>query len=519
MKRVCFVALLLLLGFAAAQSDSAEWASTPFVYASCCDFPASLDPAIASDQPSTQISRLAYEPLVDYVGGSSDLAPHLAEEWSISDDGRTYTFRLRQGVLFHDGTPLTADAVKYTFDRIKAMNRGVAAFLTSLERTEVVDEYTVQLVLSGPDANFRWALPSVRIVSPTAAREHEVNGDWGSDWLRENMVGTGPYTMVSYDPPNTIELTAFEGYWKGWDGPHFKDAVWRFGMDYATRLLNLEQGLIDLTESVGYSDVDRLTANEKVDVEVSTLGRCACFFLNTASGPLSDVTVRRALQLTFPYETVTTDLFPASTYPMRGGVPEGLSDIDLSRFSPWKQDLAAARALLDDGGYAGRDITITLGHIPGMEIAELPAQIWQADLASIGVTLQLEPVPWGTLVEAMSQPETAFDIGIVFIGNVSPYAGEYFKRWAHSQLAAYKWTHYQNPELDAMIERAALTTDDGERQELLVAVHDILVDQAVTVFGFAEQQIMAHRSDLGGFEFPTWRYLLASDLYNLYRIE
>lgn len=518
MKRAWAI-FLLWTGAAFAQSEAVQWASSPLVYASCCDFPASLDPAIASDQPSTQISRLAYEPLVDYVGGSSELAPLLAESWSVSEDGLVYTFNLRQGVHFHDGTIFDAEAVKFTVDRIKTLNLGVAAFLTSLSHTEVVDQYKVRLVLSGPDANFQWALPSIRIVSPAAAKANELDGDLGREFLRENMVGTGPYRLAQYDPPNIIQVTAFEDYWRGWEGPHFREAIWRFGMDYATRLLNLEQGQIDLTESIGYSDVGRLSANPLIDVEVSPLGRCACFFLNTASGPLSDVNVRRALQLSFPYETVTTQLFPDSTYPMRGGVPEGLSDIDLSGFSPWQQDLKRARAILDEAGYAGKPITLTLGHIPGMEIAELPAQVWQADLASIGITLQLQPVPWGTLVETMSQPETAFDIGIVFIGNVSPYVGEYFKRWAHSRLAAYKWTHYSNPELDAMIERAALTTDATERQRILIAVHDTLVDQAVMVFGFGEQQIMAHRSDLGGFEVPTWRYLLATDLYDLYRAE
>lgn len=518
MKRIWVVALFVI-GCAWAQPEAVDWASSPFVHASCCDFPASLDPAIASDQPSTQVSRLAYEPLVDYDGGSSELVPHLAESWSVSDDGLVYTFNLRQGVQFQDGTPFNAEAVKYTVDRILAMNRGVAAFVTSLERAEVIDEYEVQLVLRGPDANFQWALPSIRIVSPAAARAHEVDGDWGTEWLRENMVGTGPYRMVQYDPPNTIQVTAFEDYWQGWEGPHFKDAIWRFGMDYATRLLNLEQGQIDLTESVGFSDVPRLRGNPRVEVMVSQLGRCACFFLNTAGEALSDPAVRRALQLTFPYETVTENLFPDNTYPMRGGVPEGLSDIDLSEFSPWHQDLQRAREILDEAGYAEENITLSLGLIPGMEIAELPAQVWQSDLASIGVELQLEPVPWGTLVEVMSQPETAYDIGIVFIGNVSPYAGEYFKRWGHSELAAYKWTHYRNPELDAMIEQAALTTDPEERQDLLVEVHDTLVEEAVMVFGFGEQQIMAHRSDLGGFEFPTWRYLLATDLYDLYRTE
>lgn len=503
---------------AATTSTGTQWMSSPFVYASCCNFPAKLDPAAASDQPETQVVRMAYEPLLEYKFGTYELVPQLATSWSISPDGKEYTFELREGVKFHDGTDFTADAVKYSYDRAKALKLGVAAFLSSVDHVEVVDENTVKIVLVAPDANFQWAVPTVRIVNPVATQANEVNGDMGAEWLKTNFNGTGPYQVTRLDPPNAIYFTAFDDYWGGWDGPHFQEAIWRFGMDYSTKVLQLEQGNLDLVEDIAFTDAERLGADPNLDVIVAPQARCACWFMNTASGPLAKPEVRKAMQASFPYETVSTDVFPGLAAPMAGAVPPGLSDLEPAD-TPWKQDLDLAKELLTQAGYTDQGPTIRLGYVEGLELESLPAQVWQSDLAKIGVNLELFPVPWGTLVEAMGSPDTAYDIGVILVGNPTPYGGEYLKRWAHSELAAYKWTFYKNPELDALIEKAALSTNAAERQELLSQAETILLDNATTVFGFYTNRIMAKQKDLQGYVFPLWSYLLVTDVYNYWRQE
>ena len=171
-----------------------------------------------------------YDRLVAYKGSSTELVPSLATSWEISKDGKVYTFRLRHGVKFHDGTEFTAKDVKFSLDRMIKINKGPAWIYTQdmdLNSVKVVDDYTVQITLTHPYAAFLYTIAYVgaSIMNSTLVMKHEVNGDLGQAWLQDHDAGSGPYIMTQWVPNVQVVLKKFGDYWHGWTGKHVSTVI------------------------------------------------------------------------------------------------------------------------------------------------------------------------------------------------------------------------------------------------------------------------------------------------------
>ena len=185
-----------------------------------------LDPQANYDVSAATFLPACYDSLVRVVGQKQPrIVPDLATSWNHSADGKVWTFHLRSGVRFHDGTPLDAAAVKFTFDRLLKLGvaiAGASGDFTEISKVEAVNPTTVRFVLQYPFSSFLTSLTTIwgiGIVSPTAVRKHMRNAkDFGHTWLQDHEAGSGPYMLQSYNRNTGMTLVKFPGYWGGWAG-------------------------------------------------------------------------------------------------------------------------------------------------------------------------------------------------------------------------------------------------------------------------------------------------------------
>ena len=246
----------------ASSGGTAAIADT-LVYAQGAD-PRGLDPQIVDDGESAKVTNQIYEGLLTYAEDSTEVLPCLAEKWDISDDGLEYTFKLREGVKFHDGTDFNAEAVKFNVERNtinKTEDMTYADFVWGyVDKCEVVDDYTVKITLSQPSTPFLANLAMVfgaPMVSPTAAKE----GD-----LMNNPVGTGPYKFVSWNKGQDVKLEAYDEYWDAENKAKTKNVIIRTIEDASTKIIELQSGNVDIIDGIDTNQMETLKGDSNITV-------------------------------------------------------------------------------------------------------------------------------------------------------------------------------------------------------------------------------------------------------------
>src|ERR671916_1312081 len=199
--------------------------------------PSDLDPHSVYDYRSAMPLRGPYESLIALEGSATDkYVPVLAESWGANDDKSVWTFTIRSGVTFHDGTPVDAEAVRLSYERFLTLGLGPVGVLTRFvedhNQITAPDAATVVFDLGKPQPLFEAAIASQygpQVVNATLLREHETDGDWGRGWAQNNEegTGTGPYRIVEFEPGQQVIMERFDGYWAGWEGDHFDRIIIR----------------------------------------------------------------------------------------------------------------------------------------------------------------------------------------------------------------------------------------------------------------------------------------------------
>lgn len=497
-----------------AAAAETVWASKPVVVGSCCDEPKTVDPAVAIDIPGTQLINAGYEALTRYEKGA--IEPSLATSWEVSEDATTYTFTLREGVKFHDGTDFNAAAVKVSFDRMKAMGMGASFFLNSVEEVEIVDDTTVRITLSEPDIQFWFGLSRIKIVSPAAVEANQKDGDWAQDFFRENIVGTGPYRLEEWERGRQIRMVAFEDYSQGWEGKHIREFIVRYSLDMPTKMLLLEQGELHLIDAVGLSEIRRAQNNPNIRVGASDVFRGYYHTMNNKKGPLEDPKVREAILLAFPYEAMLEAMEGFATL-LSSPVTSNMIGF-CQVFEP-KTDLDRARELLAEAGFPDGGFELTMAYLPQLEPERISSQLFQENLAELGIDLKLQEVEWGTLLESQKQLDTAPSFAALYVTSPVPYAGAQLFRLGHSSLIgqSYNWQYYNNPEFDRLVEEAqAMLPDDPKRDDLLCEAQRIFMGDTAILPIMNQQNLDLSRKELVGYQFDPYAYVQDLHVYNLF---
>ena len=275
--------------------------------------PSDLDPHSAYDAGSGVLLQGPFEGLIRAKANTTDeFVPVLAESWEANADESVWTFRLRDGVTFQDGTPLDATAARASFERLLTLGLApstvLGRFLTDPAQITAPDRLTLVFDLGRPQPLFETALASAygtAIVNTAALQDHEVDGDWGHAWAQTSSegLGTGPYRIVEFDVETGAVLERYDGYWRGWEGEHFDEVILRVVVEPETRRALIENGDADIATTLPLATVSELEQHPDlaVDHRYSLVVR---YIAMTVAGPLQSPEARQALCWAFPYDEV-----------------------------------------------------------------------------------------------------------------------------------------------------------------------------------------------------------------------
>jgi peptide/nickel transport system substrate-binding protein len=465
-----------------------------------------LDPQVSFDGQSPLLWRAVYETLVKYDGDTLDIVPHLAESYEISDDGLTYTFKIRPGITFSDGAPLDAAAAKLSIERQIGVEQGIAYALANVTAIDTPDDMTVVLTLSAPSDGALSAFAGMYapyIISPQAITENEQDGDWAQGWLRDNMVGTGPYLLDSYSQSQQAAFSRNPDYWGGWDGNHFEQIIVSYVKEPATERLLLEQGEVDVALFLPDDAVEELDGTEGIVVTDVPSFNLYYLVLPTREGPTADKTVRQAISYGFDYDTWVTDVMRGKAKQARGPIPSNF--VGFNPDTPqYSYDPEKAKALLAEAGYPDGGFTINYTYETGYFWKRPLGELFQANMADLGITVDIQELSPSAWADLLSNPETAnHAYGLDWWPSLSTPYDYMFSCFATGAqgTAGYNWGYYSNPELDTLLEDGTTEPDETTRMAIYAAAQDLLVEDAPALFVYEKDYRLPMRDTVEGFVF------------------
>ncbi len=495
------LALLVVLT-AGAPTVPAQSASTLVV--GLVAEPVALDPAQVTDLNSNRVGRRVVEALVAFADESTQIVPGLAESWTISKDGLTYTFKLRKGIAFHDGTPLNAAAVKFSIERQinpehPANKLGKYPFavynLGNVKAVEAMDDSTVRFVLKEPRASFLAIMTSgaASIVSPTAAMKS------GQDYA-VSPVGTGPFKFASWDRGQRVVLEKNPSYWRY---PVKVDRViYRPVTEDQARLTELLTGGLDLIVGTPPDFVAQLENHPKVTLQKQVGAHVWYLGFNNTKKPFDDKRVRQALNYAVNKDAIVRDVLKGTGAVSKGPVLPGTWG-DEGGLKPFPYDPEKARKLLAEAGLAS-GFTTTLW-VPesgsGMQSPVAMSTIIQSNLKAVGVNVTLQTMEWGTFLAKLRTKEQDMFALSWMAGSEDPDLVMY------PLLHSSQWTPvgpnralYKNTRFDEVLSQARLTTDQAKRAELYREAQRLLHDDPPWIFIDHEVQTAAFAKRVQGFK-------------------
>ena len=437
---------------------------------------ASLSEMTTAD-PSTEFSNsilwlcLVYEPLLWYNPLENKFIPALAEKWEVSQDGLLWTFYLRRGVVFHDGTSFTAEAVKSSLNRTITLGQGAAFIWDPVEKIEVVDDYTVVFKLKYPAPLDSIAASSYGawIFSPKTPNTAE--------WFnRGNDAGSGPYKLVKWEPENEVILEKFEDWW-GWKLPSYEMAskkapdvfVVKIVKDAVTQERLVISGDIDIAQYVPLEDIDRLKTDPNLHVTVKPSFQNLLLLINTKKSPLDNVLVRRAIAHAIPYDDIVKVARSGLGNVASGPVPTGM----FGHFNDfkYKYDLDEARRLLTEAGYPnGLEGTLALVYTAGDVYEQRTSELIAASLSKIGIKVDVRPMSWeeqwALAQSGWEDPEKAQDLFIFYWWPTYITPFDFLYNMFHSDSKSFNLSYYENPEFEKIIEEA-VALEGANKEEAL----------------------------------------------------
>lgn len=455
--------------------------------------PNSLDPPIGTGPFGHNILAM-FETLTVY---DQDLAagPLLATDWEIGDDNRTWTFNLKEGVKFHDGTEFNSEAVKYTLDRIldEEFGAGRRAVFTVIEEVIADEPYVVQIrtVDLFPDLAFLMADRSACIVSPTAAEEA------GPEEFGLHPVGTGPFAFVEWMPNDHISYRRFEDYHG--TPAQVSEIIYRVVPEAASREAMLRAGEVDLILTPPIESLDALRGEGDLTVSIyDTLTQATSEFRQTQP-PFSHKEVRQAMCYAIDAQAIIDTIMGGLGSIATGPYPSGWGAIQLE---PYEYDPEKAKELLASAGYPDGfegNMSFTPNRWAGdTQAAEALQSYW----AQVGVRINIVEQDLATGIAADSLDPDTRPGWTTFQLRTSAYLDYHLYRLFHSSSTfaeAPQRTGYKNERVDELLDAARSTFDEQERLAAYEEAQRLIWDDAPMVVVFVRQQVIAHRATVSGF--------------------
>lgn len=483
-----------------------------------------LDPQSAYDNQASSMFMAVYEMLLRLKGASTfEYEPMLAVEWEANDDLTEFTFKLREGAVFHDGTPCDAAAVKASLTRFHQMGRGpvdvIARFIDDPDtQMEVVDEVTLKFIMSKPEPLFLAAMASEYgplIVSPAAMEEHATDDDpWAHEWFSQNMVGTGPYRVVEAEPQERFRFERFPDY----NGPEhfFDEIIARVVPEGVTRRQLLEAGEIDAVAVLPADDIIDLRSNPDINVVSYDTTQCSWIRLNYAR---LNRDIREALCWAFPYDDVIEQVMRGLAK-KQGPIADTVVGFD-PEIELFSTDLDRARELFEAGGYDGEELEYMLAD--GNADDDAIAQLFQASLAEIDVNLKITRIDRSALLAMNYGDSPPEERPHMVISSWWPdYNDSYNQLFPnfHPDAAGSAGSNsmfYGNEEVGRLLDQAGEAETEEELIDLTSQILQIMIrDDPAAIFFAQIIRSTLLRSDIKGFV-PNGIYIASYNFHEMWR--
>ncbi len=463
----------------------------------------SFEPYAVSDNVSIWTMLLIYDQLTRPTVDGLSVEPSLASSWDISPDGKTYTFHLRKGVLFHDGSEMTADDVKFCVERAAfAKNTQWNFILASLKSMEVVDKYTVRAHLTGPHAPF---LSDVALFA-TSIYPKRLFEKMGSH-LWDNPVGTGPFTFVSWKKGSETVLARNPKFWRNNGRPYVDTFHNMVVEDPNTRVLQVQSGELDIILFPPPSAAQSLQNNPQVVLHQDNFMDSHFVPMNVTKPPLNNKLVRQALNYAVDKDAIVKHVLFGFGEPSGQALPN-MFGADPS-IKPYPYDPAMAKSLLKKAGFPN-GFSLKMLVDQSQEADKETATIMQQEFAAIGVKMSIQTMESVTLLKLTENPPYNYQItpGYMTSDIIDPDELVSFAMAGDAGTYAI-WTLYNSKTVNDLARRAAATQDRGTRAQLYHQLSRIHHDDAPMIFLYRTPSLTLTTPAVQGFKvLPTGNYRL-----------
>jgi peptide/nickel transport system substrate-binding protein len=512
---------------AAGSSRSADAAAMQTLVVAAYDTPQNLDTQKTVHLPSVEVvTGNLYDTLIQFKKKTnaqglseadfSGFVPLLAERWSVSPDGKTWTFHLRKGVMSAAGNELTANDVKWTWDRIYAV-KGLGIFyyntlkLRGPQAITVKDRYTVAFHTDTPSSTFwddQQQFATV-IIDSTEAKKHATQADpWATGWLAHHAAGFGPYVVSSWVPGQQMVLTARASYYRG--PARIKQVIYKAVPDASSRLALLINGAADVAEDLSAQQlaIVRTAAGVK-DNWWPGGSRIVGVEMNLAMKPFNDVRVRRAVSYATPYDAILSTVYLGKAARMKTIYPSSYP-YATAQFNHYTLDYARAKSLLQQAGYP-HGFTTTLSYNSGIPEEELIAVQMRSSLATVGINALLDKQPPAIFTQKLQQKKFPF---VIYPDQpIAPDPGyAVYLYYVTGSLVNY--TNYSSKEVDKLTFEGLATLDPAKQRRIWTRVQQLITADAPWVWLAEPGFHLATRRNVHG---ATWYPINLIQFYDFYK--
>jgi peptide/nickel transport system substrate-binding protein len=479
--------------------------------------PKSLDPHAVTAVNDFRILVNIYDGLVRYKDGTLEVEPSLAESWTISEDGKTYTFKLREGVKFHDGSPFNAEAVKFNFDRMLNEENPyhdtgpfpLAFFFSTVDEVVVDDENTVTFNLSAPYAPFlsNLAYPTGLIVSPEAVKQY------GKDFGRHPS-GTGAYKFAEWEANSKVVAVRNDDYWDG--APELEAVIYRPITDANTRIAEMLSGGLDVMVEVPPDSLQQFKDDSTFKVLEQAGPHVWFLILNAREAPFDIKAARQAANYAINKKALVENILQGTADVAAGPTPPAFAWAYNESLEPYPYDPEKAKELLKEAEYNGEEITfyVTEGGSGMLDPIAMGTAI-QADLQAVGMKVKIETYEWNTFLGKVNpglQGKAAMAEMAWMTNDPDTLPFLALRTDAMPEQGGFNSGYYSNAKVDELLEKAREETDQAERAKLYKEMQEIVHEDAPWVFVANWKQNAVTKASVEDFKLQPSFFLMLQDV-------
>ncbi len=497
-KLLSFVVVSILLVSSLATLSVSAQEGDVLLYSGQQDIE-NIDPAVGENYSINAALRSFYDSLFIYRG--NELQPLLVDTWEVNEDSTVWTFNLKQNAVFHDGSPVNADAVVYSFNRLIEISGPPTyrwAGIAGADAAVALDEYTVQFTLEKGFAPFLGTLTQVFIVNP-AVVEANRGDDFGQSYLRENEAGSGPFTQGRWEIGSLYEFVAVQDYWGGWTGEdHLDGVLWIITRDDRSRVTTLLAGEAHVSDNITLLDADLIEEAEGYHIEVAPGALVNTLKFNNQGEYTSDINLRKAVAYAMNY-AVLPDIHPAPITVLGGPMNqalEGAVELEIPTY-----DLDKAREFLAQTPWPDGGITLDYVYVTDFANEEVPGLLLLEGLAELNITLNMIPMLWPDMVASCGSPETGPDIINIYTlpMYLDPDAALYNQYHSEQWGSFNSCNFYKNEEVDTLLDVARVEPDPEARLDMYAQVQQMIVEDHPAVWMYVEDQLLGFNDNVKGY--------------------